>query len=276
MAKMHADEIAAAEAEGGAHTRGGRFGTPDLPPPPGTEPTALDIIGDYIRELAGLLDIELPAGLTLLEQIDFLGQGFETLGEIIAGTFYDLDTYTGIIAKLGNEWDIFDIEDPSEKLEMMRKEFKKLGVELPESAAELEQWTRDMFESITGGAAGGGPLWDQIMAMGLTTEEVKNLLLMLDSTLDDMGAEGGGSAAETSVAYRSTVGITEMQANVIAGILETISINTDPIPYIDEAVQEMREMMRLKLASGFGDNYVLAPGTGGTVEEELGAKGLRG
>jgi|GEM_PF-4328809 len=260
----------------------------------------LERLNKAIKDLTGLdyvAERVVGAGDSVAEALDTM------VGEMTSAA-YAMGSFGEAFQRWRTEIDLFDITDPIEQYAALNKILEPLGIQLP-ALEDFDEWLKGFWGAITRGYpehAVSEPLasqydeqvepgayasdraayeqyladkaiWEILLAAGLTMDEITEMLGAAEGLVDEALGAGGGAGDEGSVAYRATVGITEVQANIIAGTLETIRLNTDPIPYIDEAVQEMREMMRMRSLSG-GETVIVPPATGSDIEEEMSAKGI--
>jgi len=231
---------------------------------------------DFIKAITGI-DYTAAGGPEALRS------AIAKMADAMMEAAYSADTYSGAMELLNDRWAVYDVEDPAQKIEDLTDAAADLGFMIPEGV-DLEQWRRDALGALARGAPGkydpqrpgtyyqwksDKAFWDMLAASGMSAEDARALILSLDSLSDEV-AEAGEGAGPTSVSYRATVGITEVQANVLVGVLNTISLNTNSLRMmVDEGLQLMRAGARYR---GGTSPATVAAG-GDVVEDELMAAG---
>lgn len=139
---------------------------------------------DYLSEELKLFFVQL--GISIDE--------LENFGKQQKNTFRD------IIDNLRLQFDILDISDPTTQLQYFADAMAGLGISLPTTTDELEQFARDAFDALTNPAT---DLADFLRAYGLEDlgkEEFKLFLQTLEGFLDDIGSaidDAGGNISKS-------------------------------------------------------------------------------
>lgn len=161
---------------------------------------------EQITELAKQLGYEL----------DESAQGFADFAEWLKKV--DLakafETYAGKMARLRQEFDLFDISDPMEQLRRILSVFDEFtDFEMPTdmTARALREWVQNLFTNLPSLGAQFG---------SLTADEISDLLSTLNSLIDDVA---DGTAEGVTKGFQVSRSITEVTGNRIAGIMTTVA-----------------------------------------------------
>lgn len=122
---------------------------------------------------------------TLVEQSDAIRTAIDEFGRFG-------DTFTGVMNKLNVAFDLFDVSDPIQKLELLQQEIrKKFGAELPTTIEGIDEFVQRGFAAF---AAGGEDLIEFLRSMNLeelTADEFLELLNVIENFGDEIAGETG-------------------------------------------------------------------------------------
>lgn len=159
----------------------------------------LDLAGQLREELAplaaeleafgfrtsNLTAAQLEQLRTLVEQSDAIRTAIDEFGRFG-------DTFTGVMNKLNVAFDLFDVSDPIQKLELLQQEIrKKFGAELPTTIEGIDEFVQRGFAAF---AAGGEDLIEFLRSMNLeelTADEFLELLNVIENFGDELSGETG-------------------------------------------------------------------------------------
>ena len=188
--------------------------------------------------LSGITESVFRANLTT-EQLAFLEQLAETLGvvfNITAEGFERLrvaieesrltdftETFTGSLSLLQRRFELFDVDDPADRLTAMLDLLRDFGgLTLPSlelgsetGRAALEELIRTLFTEIEGGT------FDVSRLGALTLEQLLDLLGNMEELLDDIGDDGVTTDEGLTENFVRSTRITEVQGNELLTLART-------------------------------------------------------
>lgn len=205
-----------------------------------TEIAALGLDPEEIEAVARALDQPVDKLLRLLRGFSLSGedvliaiQQFESLRQAAIESAGAGNSFAAEIARIRREFELFDINDPIQQLDRLRKKFVEF-IELPEDVeraiAEADLTTpegrkafedalRRAFELL---ATAGGPLSREDAEEFLT--EMKRAS---DALEEAAAADGDALGGPDAIPFEVRRAITEVSANRLIGVLQTIAIHDD-------------------------------------------------
>ena len=168
-----------------------------------------------------LIDAAEALGLTFTGFADNAAQLQEALEAIDFGAL--TEDFVSAMNVLQQRFALFDIEDPIDQLDAILALFEQFSdVPLPDfdlttaaGRAALDQFVRDLFDAITGGA------FDLAALGGLTTQQALDLLAQIESTLDTIEQDTVAAGDGTTDAFRRSAQITVAQGGRLIAIEDT-------------------------------------------------------
>lgn len=187
-----------------------------------------------LQEVAGALGIDINDLTAAMQGQEFSAEGLRDELEALQEATKALDmeravqSFEGQMSLLQQRLELFDVEDPVERLEALRGlllDFADLPANLAdqlrgadltttEGRRQVEEIVQRLFQAIASGELAPGRLGD------LTLEQFRGLLTDLEGTVDDLSEEEGDGAEGFTV----SAGMTRVQGNRMVARLSTIDV----------------------------------------------------
>lgn len=197
-----------------------------------------------LEQVARALGVEIPEGTRGMRE--FLTAVTDFLDDINLEEIFG--TFTGQLELLRLELELFDVDDPVERLRRfvdlfteftklpkeLQKELEDLDLSTPEGRARLEEITRQLFADLA-------PLFEAGAFGELTFDQVLEFLRSIDSSLDGFGDDLEVDVVDGTGGFQSFNQITRLQAERLEALGVTRNFLIEQQLLVSEAMLALFE-----------------------------------